>query len=298
MAWPASPKPICRHFQAGECWYGGSCYYSHDVTQARTPDGRSLCSFYLKGVCMLGEACRFSHDEASMLAMMNSSGGAAEPDTEADTAQRVTCGICLEDLHVAGGVECDESNAKSQVASKFGMLPNCNHTFCLKCIKEWRNGKKKEVVSSFAEVEARFKCPVCRVHSDFVIPSFYHCEGERKEKAVARYRKQCSMKPCKYFAKNRRCPFKDNCLFGHKEADGTVVTGVQAPKLNFGARLRDVLPGLLQEALVSMELQDEAVDENIRQLIEQLSVIHAEFMSEDGDTTESAPYPVHTPMEM
>ena len=87
------PPPIfrrdpCRYFMAGECWYGASCHYSHDVEQPKqklavrtawriassqrimmlTPmqaDGRPLCSFHLKGVCMRGSACRFSHDEVA-----------------------------------------------------------------------------------------------------------------------------------------------------------------------------------------------------------------------------------------
>ena len=55
--------------------------------------------------------------------------------------------------------------SKIKASSKmFGLLPNCEHIFCLECIREWR-GKlysEKNVVRS---------CPICRVESYVVIPS-------------------------------------------------------------------------------------------------------------------------------
>lgn len=41
-----------------------------------------------------------------------------------------TCGICFEII-----IE------KSKGEKRFGILPNCNHIFCLECIRKWRSAK-------------------------------------------------------------------------------------------------------------------------------------------------------------
>ncbi len=66
------------------------------------------------------------------------------------------CGICME---VVWQKEHD-------VDKRFGILENCNHVFCLECIRKWRASKSYEnkIVKA---------CPECRVKSDFVTPSRY-----------------------------------------------------------------------------------------------------------------------------
>ena len=43
-------------------------------------------------------------------------------------------------------------------------MPNCNHCFCLGCLRTWRQAKNFEskVIRS---------CPECRTTSDFICPS-------------------------------------------------------------------------------------------------------------------------------
>lgn len=38
-----------------------------------------------------------------------------------------TCGVCFEVIVEKSGGE-----------QRFGILPNCNHIFCLQCIRKWR----------------------------------------------------------------------------------------------------------------------------------------------------------------
>lgn len=42
-----------------------------------------------------------------------------------------TCGICFEVIM-----------EKSDREQRFGILPNCNHIFCLACIRKWRQAKQ------------------------------------------------------------------------------------------------------------------------------------------------------------
>ena len=44
-----------------------------------------------------------------------------------------TCGICME-------VVMDKPKGEA----RFGILPNCNHCFCLSCLRTWRQAKQFE----------------------------------------------------------------------------------------------------------------------------------------------------------
>lgn len=108
-----------------------------------------------------------------------------------------TCGICLD------------------VVSLFGMLPNCQHSFCFSCIKEWR--QKME----FA-YEVRKGCPECRIISHFVYQSkcFLEVESE-KEKYITEENRKMKRRHCKYFRRGRGiCPFGETCVFKHSKASG------------------------------------------------------------------------------
>lgn len=95
-----------------------------------------------------------------------------------------TCGICFDTIMEKNGRE-----------KRFGILPNCNHIFCLECIRKWRQAKQFEnkIVRS---------CPECRVSSDFVCPSpFWVDTKEDKEKLLNEYKMALGSKDCKYFQK-------------------------------------------------------------------------------------------------
>lgn len=100
-----------------------------------------------------------------------------------------TCGICFDIVWEKDGRE-----------QRFGILPNCNHCFCLECIRTWRQAKQfdNKIIRA---------CPECRVCSDFVCPSsFWVDNSEEKEKLISKYKNALSEKDCKYFnkVKNRQ----------------------------------------------------------------------------------------------
>lgn len=117
------------------------------------------------------------------------------------------CGICMDTV-----LEKDPPSER-----RFGLLEKCSHTFCLGCIRKWRQTKQFDNRTIRA-------CPECRISSDFVIPSRYWVDdADEKEALITNYKKALSQKPCKYFRQGRgECPFAGACFYQHAYADGTL----------------------------------------------------------------------------
>ncbi|OAD57672.1 E3 ubiquitin-protein ligase makorin-1 [Eufriesea mexicana] len=116
-----------------------------------------------------------------------------------------SCGVCFEVIM-----------EKASGQQRFGILPNCNHCFCLSCIRKWRQAKQFDIKIIRA-------CPECRATSDFVCPSMYWVDTkEEKEKLIMDYKCALSTKHCKYFNKGcGKCPFGNKCFYLHAFPDGT-----------------------------------------------------------------------------
>ncbi|XP_026470339.1 probable E3 ubiquitin-protein ligase makorin-2 [Ctenocephalides felis] len=105
---------------------------------------------------------------------------------------------------------------KPEREKRFGILPNCNHSFCLTCIRKWRQARQFENKIIRA-------CPECRVTSDFVCPSSVWVDATcGKDKLLTDYKQALSQKPCKHFKQGRaKCPFGNKCFYLHALPDGT-----------------------------------------------------------------------------
>lgn len=116
----------------------------------------------------------------------------------------ITCHICLEAVK--------EKNAGE---ARFGLLPNCNHCFCITCIRKWRQETK------FTSQITR-SCPICRVESPFVCPSSFWVEtAEDKAAVISNYKQALRVKPCRLYNYGRgKCPFGDKCFYLHILPDG------------------------------------------------------------------------------
>ncbi|XP_068454610.1 makorin, ring finger protein, 4 [Clinocottus analis] len=133
------------------------------------------------------------------LAAAASTSQRTQEETEAFLQSKdVTCGICFDKVY-------DNADPKKHV---FGILPNCNHSFCLQCIMTWRKTKDHGP-------ESVKRCPHCRVRSAFYMPSEHWVEGQAKESVIAAFKEKFRLKSCSYYTRFRHCPFKTECLYRH-----------------------------------------------------------------------------------
>ncbi|XP_032041061.1 E3 ubiquitin-protein ligase makorin-1 isoform X2 [Aythya fuligula] len=114
-------KQLCPYAAVGECRYGENCVYIHG-------DVCDMCG--LQVLHPIDAAQRSQHIKSCI--------EAHEKDMELSFAvQRskdMVCGICMEVVY-------EKANPSER---RFGILSNCNHTYCLKCIRKWRSAKQFE----------------------------------------------------------------------------------------------------------------------------------------------------------
>ncbi|KAJ1109791.1 hypothetical protein NDU88_007149 [Pleurodeles waltl] len=189
------------------------------------PDGQQMCPYAAAGTCHYGENCLYLHgelckicdlqvlhpfDQEQRKAHEKMCMAAFEHDMEKafafQASQDKVCSICMEVVY--------EKALPSE--RRFGILSNCNHTYCLACIRQWRCAKQFEnpIIKS---------CPECRVVSEFVIPSSYWVEDQnKKDELIEAFKQGMGKKACKYFEQGKgTCPFGGKCLYLHAYPDGT-----------------------------------------------------------------------------
>lgn len=152
------------------CKYGDRCPYQHG-------DLCDICNLY----------CLHPTDETKRKAHQKECMSILEKDMEHSFAvarsKDKTCGICFEVI----------TEKASPSEHRFGILPNCNHIFCLPCIRKWRQAKNFDSTITRA-------CPECRVESHYVCPSLYWVDTkEEKEKLLNEYKEALRQQNCKYF---------------------------------------------------------------------------------------------------
>ena len=62
---------------------------------------------------------------------------------------------------------------------QFGVLDNCDHVFCLKCIRSGRATYDQRTTKHHYRT-----CPICRQTSYLVVPSYFHATGSDKEARI------------------------------------------------------------------------------------------------------------------
>lgn len=98
-------------------------------------------------------------------------------------SQEIECNVCLERV-------LSKPNVTDR---KFGMLPECNHAFCLSCIRNWRSSAPTSGIDIFNTNNNTVRtCPVCRKLSYFVIPSaIWYSTKEEKQEIIDNYKAKC-----------------------------------------------------------------------------------------------------------
>eukprot|EP00794_Sanderia_malayensis_P007547 gene7547-8384_t len=194
---------MCPFAAVRECPYGDECYYVHGLR----------CD-----ICEL--ECLNPLDPEQQMEHRKNCLESHEKNMEYSFAvQRsveVTCSICLDAV-------LDREQPGDR---RFGILENCNHAFCLSCIRKWRSSSGQSKI-----VKA---CPICRISSGYVVPSEIWIENpEEKAALINGYHEALSAKDCRYFDKgNGDCPFGTSCFYRHAYADGTLEKK-EKPKMRF-----------------------------------------------------------------
>jgi len=119
----------------------------------------------------------------------------------------VECGICMEKVV--------EKSIPSE--RRFGLL-NCEHAFCLNCIRNWR-----QQYATGADVEQALRtCPICRTAAHFITPtSVWPATAEEREAIIMGYRTKLKEIDCRHFNYGEgACPFGTSCMYRHAYADG------------------------------------------------------------------------------
>jgi len=185
---------LCPFYKVGECRYGVGCAYIHGETCDYCGQA-SLHPTHLDQRRSHLADCLQEHERNMELSFAVA------------RSKEKTCGICME-------VVLDKPKGEA----RFGILPSCNHCFCLPCIRKWRQAKQFEHKIIRA-------CPECRQTSDYICPSRFWVETpEEKERLLSDYKKNLGQKECKYFNKGSgECPFGNKCFYQHADKDGRVV---------------------------------------------------------------------------
>ncbi|XP_069094888.1 E3 ubiquitin-protein ligase makorin-1-like [Pleurodeles waltl] len=91
-----------------------------------------------------------------------------DTDSAFERSKEVVCGICMDKVY-------EKTLPHERL---FGILPKCNHAYCVGCIRKWRKCRdfQSEVIKG---------CPQCRIKSSYFIPhKYWISDATEKEKLV------------------------------------------------------------------------------------------------------------------
>uniref|UniRef100_A0A7N0VJP9 C3H1-type domain-containing protein n=1 Tax=Kalanchoe fedtschenkoi TaxID=63787 RepID=A0A7N0VJP9_KALFE len=165
-------------------------YENEDFEELRIlyPADRAMCSFTAAGRCPRGENCLMPREwgERSTWKLVRKKQKHLQALTKSQTS------VCL-----------DRVLSKANPAErKFGLLSECDHPFCILCIRNWRSSSP----SSGMDVDSALRaCPIFCMLSYFRIPSVIWSVDCRR-----------------FEFGNRSCPFGTSCFYKHAFRDGSL----------------------------------------------------------------------------
>lgn len=205
-----------------------------------------LCAFSIMGKCRYGSFCRNVHGlqcprcllyVLHPIDMERNEDHLSECLSKPESApiaelQQITCGLCH--TPVLQGSD-----------PRFGLL-NCNHAFCLGCIRSWRS------THFDANNEYSRSCPDCKEVTYFIVPSSTWIEDHvEKFKVIEQYKKRMSVIPCKYFDYGRGdCPFGTSCFYDHRLEVSNTATPRLALVLDHREQIAKVRDAKLSDYIV------------------------------------------------
>ncbi|XP_025798941.1 E3 ubiquitin-protein ligase makorin-like isoform X2 [Panicum hallii] len=184
--------PISSSAAAGTCPYGKDCSQMHG----------DLCTFCEK-------QCLHPHrpDESGLhVELCKKNNRLLEALRKSED---IECGVCLDRV-------LSKPTAKER---RFGLLSDCDHSFCISCIRNWRSTSPTSGMDVNSTLRA---CPICRKLSYYVVPSTtWYSSKEGKQEIVEGYKAKLRSIDCKHFDFGKgTCPFGSSCFYKHAYRDG------------------------------------------------------------------------------
>lgn len=158
-----------------------------------SPSELSICSFAAAGNCPRGEQCPHIHGDLCPTCGKHCLHPFRPEEREEHMktcesrhkyldalkrSQEIECSVCLERVL-----------SKPILAErKFGLLSECDHPFCISCIRNWRSSNPTLGMDVNSTLRA---CPICRKLSYFVIPSVvWYSTTEEKQEIIDKYKEK------------------------------------------------------------------------------------------------------------
>eukprot|EP00803_Ostreobium_quekettii_P002361 evm.model.scf_3161.1 EVM.evm.TU.scf_3161.1 scf_3161:9188-14467(+) len=184
---------------------------------------QSFCWQYLNGgFCVNGDSCTMLHGEycetCTKYCLHPEDEQERQMHKDACKQRHSRLDACVQSAEMECGI-CLEKVLKNPnpALRKFGLM-NCEHCFCLSCIRNWRSNSDGE----FDLSAALRTCPICRTTTYFITPSaVWPTNREDKERIVESYKQKLASIDCKYFNFGAgECPFGTSCFYRHVDKDG------------------------------------------------------------------------------
>ncbi|OWM77200.1 hypothetical protein CDL15_Pgr028837 [Punica granatum] len=193
-------------------------------TKAERPGNCSICSLAAEGNCPNGENCPYIHGDLCSTCGKHClhPSSPQERDEHAKACEEKQ--KQLEAMKLSEEIECsicfDRILLKPPAERKFGILSECDHPFCITCIRNWR---RSSPASGMDVNSASRSCPICRKLSYFVVPSdIWYTTKEEKERIISNYKARLKLIDCKHFNfGNGNCPFGSSCFYKHTVKPGS-----------------------------------------------------------------------------
>ncbi|GER37903.1 E3 ubiquitin-protein ligase makorin [Striga asiatica] len=230
--WKPPPNNICTYYQKGICAYGSRCKYNHiksplssygDLSSTEEPlSSTTTEQSHLNGpfypppvhndrcpVCR--RWCLHSDRPWERDEHVRACEGKRRRAEAMRRSREVECNVCMEFV-LSKPVAAER---------RFGILLECDHSFCITCIRSWRSSTP---VPGIDASSASRSCPVCRRLSYFVVPSFvWYSSMEEKKEIVDSYKARLRCIDCKHFDfGDGCCPFGASCFYKHAYRDGSL----------------------------------------------------------------------------
>uniref|UniRef100_A0A8C6P4S7 RING-type domain-containing protein n=1 Tax=Nothobranchius furzeri TaxID=105023 RepID=A0A8C6P4S7_NOTFU len=163
------PKADVESLHSMECNSTG--HYNNGIPLAITVDGGKLARYY---VYLLFRYCISAAENRGIGGRCSGQRQLPLTDIPAGWLQTVAFSS-----H-SSAPSIDFQSVSSGVQRVFAILPNCNHCFCLSCIRMWRRFKR-----DFPNITLK-SCPLCRTVSYYFIPSTCWVEDAEKKRVLRR----------------------------------------------------------------------------------------------------------------